>query len=251
MARADRAGQARPSISVVVWSDKSRPCGVSFDYGTQSASLVIGFPAYGRRMRREPWPMGTVRSWQGVYQQRQESGYADDEADRIRESKESSRIHELRGLMMAQVAEVEDLLVTLHRQLDSPPANEGRWTTAKRILALLGDMPESGNLQQQLDHMEWLLERRNQLVHARVHVGYAYSQFNDSREAVVVLLQPVNFSSRAIPWHKAPVLAAPRSVQADSDEIDEELLEDDLDRAHLALESAVDVYQALSPQHSL
>jgi hypothetical protein len=38
-------------------------------------------------------------------------------------------------------------------------------------------------------------------------------------------------------------------VQTDSDEIDEKLLEDDLDRAHLALESAADIFQALSPQH--
>src|ERR687887_1254948 len=57
------------------------------------------------------WPELTVRGWRGVLARRQPDwGSWDDDDDLVGEAREAIRLHELRGLVMAQVAEIEDLL---------------------------------------------------------------------------------------------------------------------------------------------
>lgn len=60
------------------------------------------------------WPALSVRSWQGVLERREPDyyelyGYGPDLDDDVLGAEYAQRIHELRGLVMAQVAEIEDL----------------------------------------------------------------------------------------------------------------------------------------------
>ncbi len=63
------------------------------------------------------WPELTVRSWQGVLARRDPEWRSWDDDD-YEEASEGRRLHELRGLIMAQVAEIEDLLKQLLKKAD-------------------------------------------------------------------------------------------------------------------------------------
>jgi len=57
------------------------------------------------------WPELTVRSWQTVLAKRDsEWGFETDDHDWIDEASDSRRLHEMRRVIIGQVAEIENLL---------------------------------------------------------------------------------------------------------------------------------------------
>lgn len=63
------------------------------------------------------WPELTVRNWRGVLARRDPEWRAWDDDD-YAEAGEARRLHELRGLIMAQIAEIEHLLKELLKKAD-------------------------------------------------------------------------------------------------------------------------------------
>ena len=59
----------------------------------------------------EYWPPLVVRRWQGVLYSRNPDDWFDWDHDPIEEAVISRRLHELRGLVVGQVAEIESLLL--------------------------------------------------------------------------------------------------------------------------------------------
>jgi hypothetical protein len=177
------------------------------------------------------WPELTVRSWQGVLARRDPdwSGWADDD---YAEATDARRLHELRGLVMAQVAEIEDLLKELLKKADElqpmVKVDKNRrlptGVTLNRLEALLKSWNLLGDLGGQIGTVRRAIKRRNALVHARVHIGFSLQGEYGPREPVIALL----FSN-------------------DPDEgasgINEFELERELGLAHAALDAAVDIWQ--------
>lgn len=206
------------------------------------------------------WPDLGVRSWQGVLTERlpREDLYEDDASDHLLEARESRRIHELRGLFLAQVAEVEDLMVNV---LDSVYENRPdliggsrKKVILSRALAVVQDVMRGLELEslaeEKFPMLLWMIARRNQLVHARVVVGYSQLGPDAPREAVIVLLQEIQPRSSAVPWSDAPKLEGYRNPgdfgwDGDDGQIGEYNLEVDLRRLYVCLDAAVDVYEAV------
>lgn len=71
-------------------------------------------------MQYDEWPELTVRSWQAVLAKRDpEWGSQEEDRDGIDEAYESHRLHELRGIIIGQVAEIENLLYYITSQIHS------------------------------------------------------------------------------------------------------------------------------------
>lgn len=211
------------------------------------------------------WPELTVRPWRGVQDLRQaevEHYYSDDLYDRVEAGRESRRIHELRGVFMAQVAEIEHLLQTLinlvaeHRAEWLPvPKSKLKKIPAKKALDLVRDIAAAAGQATEMSiacsQVTWLLARRNQLVHAVVTVGYNSLGPYAPREPVIVLLDEIQQNGAQVPWELAPLLKDAGTPgdwgwEGDSGEISEQHLEEDLRRAYIVLEGAVDIFQALA-----
>ena len=185
--------------------------------------------------------------------------FEDGADDHIREAEDSRRIHLLRGMFMAQAAEVEDLLVTLAEQL--PKMRGFRRRPANPLLRELEQRYPGESLARHFRYVTWLFKRRNQLVHATITIGYSYVGFTAQRDSVIEILHPIRGGD--VPWEWAPPLddeIAPDSLDdpwavdgsAGGSRVppdhDEELdLERDLRRAHVAVESAVIIYEQLNP----
>jgi hypothetical protein len=58
------------------------------------------------------WPPFAVRSWRGALYNRDPECY-DDDTDDVQEAIDAQPLHELRGLIIGQVAEIESLLISL------------------------------------------------------------------------------------------------------------------------------------------
>ncbi|GAA1619001.1 hypothetical protein GCM10009733_014190 [Nonomuraea maheshkhaliensis] len=222
------------------------------------------------------WPELTVRSWRGVHDLRaahEHADYSDDLHDRVNASMEARRIHELRGMFMAQTAEIEDLLHTLLRLIVEhcpewlpASATKAKKLPASRVLEIIRAVATSTGKANELHNacaqISWLLARRNQLVHAIVHIGYSSPGPDARREPVIVLLMEIQGNTIQVPWEFAPRLEDARNPgdiawDGDCGEISELHLKEDLRRAFIVLEGAVDIFQALGaplelllPKHS-
>lgn len=219
-------------------------------------------------MARDRWPGESVRSWRGVLEERrpdrEDFKYDTDADDHLLEAAETRRLHMLRGMFMAQTAEVEDLLATLCDGVLS--IKEARKTPAGGLLRKLRKIAKGDQLSDQFRHVDWLLKRRNELVHATLAVGYV-DGWAGERESVLTVLRPIRGGD--VPWESAPFIdeqpqdrfavaldpwACPSSSDFGAsandlegrDNIDELDLERDLRRAHVALESAVMIFEHFS-----
>ena len=210
-------------------------------------------------MDEKTWPVESVWSWRGVLHERRpdKADFEDDADDHLREAEDSRRMHMLRGMFMAQAAEVEDLLVTLAEQL--PEMRAYRRRSANWLLRELEEQYFEESLARHFRYVTWLFKRRNQLVHATITIGYSYVQFTDQRDSVIQTLHPIRGGE--VPWDWAPALddqiapdafadpwavdgsAGASRVHPDYEELD---LEHDLRRAHIAVESAVIIYEQLN-----
>ena len=149
--------------------------------------------------RNSGWPELGVRRWGDVLEMRTSSSYdyAYD-GDSYAASDESRRIHELRGLVMSQVAEIEDLLyelantylpalkkMTPKQSLGLKKAPAGELLVAVELCSLLNlEVTNS----ERLDILADTIQRRNALVHATVQIGFSWTGSGDRREPVIALL---------------------------------------------------------------
>lgn len=223
-------------------------------------------------MLGDRWPDECVRSWRGALEERRpdrdELQYETDAQDHLLEAEETRRLHMLRGMLMAQTAEVEDLLVTLCEEVLG--IDGARKASAGGLLGKLRDASQNDALSEEFGHVNWLLKRRNELVHATLAVGYV-NGWADERLSVLTVLRPIRGGD--VPWKSAPHLDqgtqtlfeacvgswagapiadtdAPPDIYSGPYDIDEVDLQMDLRRAHISLESAVTIFQHFSRPRS-
>jgi hypothetical protein len=104
----------------------------------------------------------------------------------------------MRGVIVGQVAEIENLLLHISAQArERSNSNEFRNRRVRGpagiVLAHVEDLLKTLGLEVEFrEHLEAVREtivNRNAIVHAVVDVGFAYSPFNDSRECVLQRLK--------------------------------------------------------------
>ena len=204
------------------------------------------------------WPELTVRGWRGVLARRQPDwGSWDDDDDLVGEAREAIRLHELRGLVMAQVAEIEDLLRFIVVEAgtrvddDSRSLPLGRITAGgvlRRVEQLLDKLGLTEQYRPQIALVQSTIHRRNQLVHATVQVGFSKMGEYGPRVPVIVLLMEQHDRP---PDHPQSPPLGPGVEQTDGDdfgEISEFDLERDLEKAYEALEAAVNIWEAIDQE---
>jgi hypothetical protein len=158
---------------------------------------------------------------------------------------------------MAQVAEIEDLLrymLVQSQRVTSGRGSRGRRLgpiTAGNALALVETLLRDLNLRERYkDHLTTvraMVRRRNQLVHARVHIGFSQLGPEAPRVSVISLLLGLTDEPQD--------LSSPGSQQSmegaddkDNGEIDEVILTRDMERAYEALDAALDIWEAVLTQ---
>lgn len=190
------------------------------------------------------WPTLAVRTWSGVLYKREPFEYGAYDEDPYVEAEYARRLHELRGLMMAQVAEIEDLLRTLIRDAEKRMPSGGSAKKPKkpkkmtagmalaRVEAILGDLKIRDELEPQLAAVSRVVQRRNRLVHSRVHVATAtMGEYGPTVPVLVLLIDHDSISEDSDP--EDPL----------NSDIGERELENEIHEAYRALESAVDIWQ--------
>jgi len=147
-------------------------------------------------MTDDAWPPLSVRGWQAVLAQREPDwGSEEDDRDGILAARESRRIHELRGVIVGQVAEIESLLLHISAQVRERANTDGLGNRPVRgpagaVLAHVGNILKILDLEGEFeDHLRVVREtivNRNAIVHAVVDVQFSLSPFNGSRECVLI-----------------------------------------------------------------
>lgn len=180
------------------------------------------------------WPAGTVRRWEDVLYRRHppaaEDDYMDD-YDPVEAAAAARSVHERRGLVMAQVAEIEHLLLHILRQAElrggvGIKEGKGRVTAGQArgfVHQVLEQMGVADRCSGALSAIRVAIDRRNELVHARVGVGF--TMWRGFPEPVITLLVP---HTNGLP-----------------DPIDGYDLDADLENAYVALEAAIDIWELM------
>jgi hypothetical protein len=128
----------------------------------------------------EYWPPLVVRRWQGVLFSR-DPGDFDWDHDPVREAVISRRLHELRGLVVGQVAEIEALLLHIAQEArDRYPGTLPAWQKRKGaggalqdVRRLLAALAVGEEFAEELEKIGRIINRRNRLVHGVIHIGFA------------------------------------------------------------------------------
>ena len=125
-------------------------------------------------MQYDEWPELTVRSWRTVLAKRDPDwGSQEEDHDGIDEAYESRRLHELRGIIIGQVAEIENLLYyitsQIHERYTGLPGRPKR-PSPGGILQHLEDLLRRINADrktvEKIAKIKKTIKRRNKLVHA-------------------------------------------------------------------------------------
>jgi hypothetical protein len=178
-------------------------------------------------------------------------GSEEEDFDGISAANESRRIHELRGVIVGQVAEIENLLLYISAQVRERTKSEELRNrrargTAGTVLTHVEQLLKILGLESEFkDHVRMIREeiaKRNAIVHAVVDVGFSYVQFTDSRDCVIIILRD-NDNDK---WQKHLEDAA----ELDPWETDEMLpwdlsevgLERQLARVYTALDKCIDIW---------
>jgi hypothetical protein len=203
-------------------------------------------------MDYDAWPPLSVRDWQSVLAQR-EPDWGSEEGDRdgILAAEESRRIHELRGVIVGQVAEIENLLLHISAQVrERANSDEFRKRQirgpAGAVLTHVEDLLRILGLDSQFeDHLNVVREtiaNRNAIVHAVVDAQFSLSPFSGSRECVLIIIRDNDKEK----WKERLENAADWEawendvmIPWDISEID---LERQLGRAYTALDKCIDVW---------
>lgn len=210
------------------------------------------------------WPHLSVRSWRGALERRdpgyyEDSGYDEGLDDDLLEAREAIRMHELRGLIVGQVAEIEDLFVTLlssqRQQLkDVLKTPMSKRPTAGKVLEyieeLLKHLAKRTDLEAQIQTLRRIISRRNQLVHSVVRIGFVERPWG--RDAVISYFTPVEPSEDSNNNSRATEDSQRLQGRQTTEDLDEEfvLMESDLERilnqSYEALEAALDIWEAVN-----
>ena len=203
-------------------------------------------------MAYDTWPPLSVRDWKAVLAQRDPDwGSQEEDFDGILASYQSRRIHELRGVIVGQVAEIENLLLHISAQVGERSNSDELHNRRARgpagaVLAHVENLIRTLDLEREFeDHLKTVREtiaNRNAIVHAVVDVGFSYSQFNDSREPVLIGIRDndkdkwkerLESATELDPWETGEM------IPWDISEID---LERQLAQAYKALDKCVDIW---------
>jgi len=150
-------------------------------------------------MAYNDWPPLSVRDWRSVLAQRDPDwGSEEEDFDGISAARESRRIHELRGVIVGQVAEIENLLLHISAQVmersnSEEIGNRRARGPAGAVLAHVENQLKilglEGEFERHLVVIREVITNRNVIVHAVADVGFSYVQFTDSRDCVLILLR--------------------------------------------------------------
>jgi hypothetical protein len=215
------------------------------------------------------WPPLVVRSWHGVLYERDRQYFFDWNHDPVQEATISRRMHELRGLVVGQVAEIESALLGIASEIrDRHPGplpnrqkRKGAGGALNDVRKLLPTLSVGDELAQQLALIDQVIRRRNKLMHARIYVGFDRLGPHSGLEPVIYLLQE-NDAAEADVSKGADADTNGNSFVPDAQEeacegeevdlpedemeygeIGEFGLERYLEEAYVALEAAVDIWQ--------
>jgi hypothetical protein len=199
----------------------------------------------------EYWPPLVVRRWQGVLYSRDPNDWFDWDHDPIEEALISRRLHELRGLVVGQVAEIESLLLHISqevrdRYLGTPPSRQkrkGAGGALQDVRKLLAALALGDELSAALEKIGRIIDRRNRLVHGVIHIGFG-------RLGPQAPLEPVIYLLFENDGHEAPLRVDDQGVanSAESPGVgdEEEELEDDVELDEFELKKYLnEAYNAL------
>lgn len=215
------------------------------------------------------WPPLVVRSWYGVLYERDREYSFDLDYDPEQEATISQRMHELRGLVVGQVAEIESALLEIASEIrDRHPGplpnrqkRKGAGGALNDVRKLLPMLFVNDGLTRELTLIGQVIRRRNKLIHARIHVGFSRLGPHSGLEPVIYLLQEndaaeANISQRvdgdANQHSFVPDLQEKTGEDEEFDLPEDEMemgqigelsLEKYLEEAYAALEVAVDIWQ--------
>jgi hypothetical protein len=216
--------------------------------GTSSVRLKIN----GDAMDFDAWPPLSVRDWRSVLAQRDPDwGSLEDDRDCILAAHESRRIHELRGVIVGQVAEIENLLLHIAAQVrERSDSDELRnrqvhgpaGAVLGQVVNLLKSLGHEIEFEDKLESIRETIISRNAIVHAVVDVGISYCLFNDSREVTIIGIRDndkdkyekrLTTAAELDPWEHDEMIPW---------DISEADLERQLARAYKALDDCIDIW---------
>jgi len=206
---------------------------------------ALSSPTERAIMQYDEWPELIVRSWQTVLAKRDpEWGSQEEDHDGIDEAYETRRLHELRGIIIGQVAEIESLLYYItsqiherHTGLPGRPKRSGAGGFLNHLEDLLQIVnANSKAIEEKILKIKKVIKRRNKIVHATIHVGYSFVAFTGSRDAVIIYLSE-NDRKKVTQQH-------PDNESLPTDDTEEDDLDGDLDESILKAQLA-ETYEAL------
>lgn len=145
---------------------------------------------------RVNWPPTAVRTWQGALYSRSPEEDWIGEHDDAQEAAESRPLHELRGLVIGQVAEIEGLLLYIGSEvrarytgpLPTRHKRRGAGGALKDLRMLLKVLQLDEQFSEKLERIWRVIQRRNRLVHGRIHVGFSRLSEQAPLESIITLL---------------------------------------------------------------
>jgi len=214
------------------------------------------------------WPPLVVRTWQGVLHGRDRENFFDWDHDPEQEATISRRMHELRGLVVGQVAEIESALLDIASEIrDRHPGplpnrqkQKGAGGALNDVRKLLPTLLVDDGLARELALIDQVIRRRNKLMHARIHVGFSRLGPHSGLEPVIYLLHENDAAEASIAqgvYSHTNEASFAQDSQEEGDDDESDLPEDEmeygqigefgleryLEEAYAALEAAVDIWQ--------
>jgi hypothetical protein len=180
--------------------------------------------------------------------------YYDLDHDYVQEAIESRPLHELRGLVVGQVAEIEGFLLyiasTIRSQWTGPLPSRKKRRSAGGALndlrRLLSSLALQDELATELETIWKIIERRNRLVHGRIHIGFSRAGEHAPLESVIYLLLE-NDEADDVSQNRDSDSGEEEEEDDDEDiECGEHELQKYLGQAHRALEAALDIWLKVS-----
>lgn len=202
------------------------------------------------------WPPLAVRTWQGALNSR-DPEYREFVYENEVEAAESKHLHELRGLVVGQVAELESLLLYITSEIRARyngslpvrPRRRGAGGALSDLRSLFKVMPFDEELAKELDTIRLVIQRRNRLVHGRISVHLSQLGPEAPLEPVLYLLveNDEDDTPRSEINHENDLLSNGTTEDEGREEEDLELgefeLKKYLNEAYIALEAALDIWE--------
>jgi len=190
---------------------------------------------------RVNWPSLAVRTWQGALYSRSQEYWVGEHDDAL-EAAEGRPLHELRGIIIGQAAEIEGLLLYIGSEirarhtepLPKRHKRRGAGGALQDLRMLLKVLQLDEQLSGKLDHIGRVIQRRNRLVHGRIHVGFSRLSEQAPLEPVITLL-----------FENDPDDDQPQAGDDEDYECGEAELTRYLQEAHQALEAGLDLWESV------